>query len=186
MSQYGVRLPYTYGGGHYGNINGPRKNSTSYYGVDPEWGTSIGNYKDSGTGYGPYTHFGPDCSAFVSWALHNGGIKFSVGDSASFKSLGTNHIMDGSYVGKIGDPVVSPGHVQIIVGVNTEEKYYVLAESAGLGSSYIPDTKGISYIKVPFNSPKHTIVDFEEYYTDASKHYTNDDFESVFKAGMLS
>lgn len=184
MADYGVRIPYTYSGGHYSNIQGPRRATTTYYGVDPDWGTPIGKYYYGS--YGPYTHYGPDCSAFVSWALHNGGIKFSVSDSASMRTLGKTYSNDGSYIGQPGDPLVSPGHVQLILSVNEANGTYMTAESGGNRTQYAPDAKGIGYETVKIGDTKYTIVDFSNYYDDASRRYSESEFESAFEAGMIS
>lgn len=186
MNNLDVRIPYTYSGGHGYIINGVSSEvTTSYYGVDPDWGTSIGNYYYS-NGYGPYTNHGPDCSAFVSWVLHNGGVKMSINTATSIKSAGPNYPMDGNYIGQVGDVVSSGGHVRIIVGVNVQEKYYITAESQSREGQFNPDTKGISYKKMDFNNKNYVIVDLSQYYNDSNKNYSQneDEFITAFNNGV--
>ena len=184
MQQFNVRIPYVYGGGHY-SINGVGRATSNLFGVDPQWGTSIGSYRDSRTGYGPYTHYGPDCSGFVYWVLHNGGLKVPFSGSGNMKNYGPNHAMDGSYIGQVGDILVSSGHVMLIAAVNEEEKYYIAAESNGLSSTYRPDTKGISYQKMNFKDKHYVIVDMSNYYNDSSKHYTTEEYSTLYNNGRL-
>ena len=182
MQQFDVRIPYTYGGGH-SSINGIGRATANLFGVDPDWGTPIGTYWTSGMG--PYTHYGPDCSAFVYWALHNGGLKVSFNTSTDMKTYGPNHAMDGSYIGQVGDILVTKGHVMMIAAVKEDEKYYIAAESNGLGAAYRPDTKGISYQKMAFENGHYIIVDMSSYYNDASKHYSTEEYATAFENGRL-
>ena len=189
MKELNVRIPYTYSGGHYGTLPVvTNKSTTSYYGVDPEWGTSIGAYKyPSPDITAIYTHYGPDCSAFVAWALHNGGIKISNNVVSGFKKLGQNYAMDGKYIGQIGDLVASGGHVRIIVSVNTEEGYYITAESQTNQSGYGSDFKGISYEKMNFTNSNYVIVDMSSYYDNSSLNYSKDEdgFIEAYTSGTL-
>lgn len=186
MQQFNVRIPYTYGGGH-GAIKGVGRATANLFGADPQWGTPIGSYSVSckdGT-CGPYTHYGPDCSAFVYWALHNGGLKVSFGGSTNMKYYGTNHNMDGSYIAQVGDVLVSTGHVVLVVAVNEEEQTYITAESNGLSAPYTPDTKGISYRKMAFVDKSYVIVDMSSYYDEDAKHYSVEEYTNAFNNGRL-
>lgn len=182
MQQFGVRIPYAYSGGH-GAIKGVGRSTANLFGVDPQWGTSIGSFWYGS--FGPYTHYGPDCSAFVYWTLHNGGLKVSFNTSTNMKTYGPNHAMDGSYIGQVGDILVSSGHVMMIAAVKEDEKYYIAAESNGLSAAYRPDTKGISYQKMAFENGHYVIVDMSEYYNDASKHYSTEEYATAFENGRL-
>ena len=182
MQQFGVRIPYAYSGGH-SAIKGVGRSTANLFGVDPQWGTSIGAFWYGS--FGPYTHYGPDCSAFVYWALHNGGLKVSFDKSTVMKTYGPNHAMDGSYIGQVGDILVTKGHVMMIVAVKEDEKYYIAAESNGLGAAYRPDTKGISYQKMAFENGHYIIVDMSSYYNDASKHYSTEEYATAFENGRL-
>ncbi len=185
MNQFDIRIPYTYGGGH-SSVKGVGRSVDAYYGVDPDWGTPIGNYYYS-NGYGPYTHYGPDCSAFVVWVLKNGGIKISTVGSQNFKTLPgvTVYNMNDTNRAQIGDVLVSSGHVVIVVGVDEENQQYIVAESNGLGKSYRPYTKGISYTTINFVSNVYVIVDMSAYYNDANKRYTSSEFNEIYNAGLL-
>ena len=101
------------------------------------------------------------------------------------KTYGPNHAMDGSYIGQVGDILVSSGHVMMIAAVKEDEKYYIAAESNGLSAAYRPDTKGISYQKMAFENGHYVIVDMSEYYNDASKHYSTEEYATAFENGRL-
>lgn len=187
MQQFDVRIPYTLSGGHT-SINGVGRSTANLFGVDPAWGTPIGAFYYGKAG--PYTHYGPDCSAFVYWVLHNGGLKVSFNTSIRMKDYGPSYPGDGSYIGQVGDILVhyssnGEGHVSIIVGTNQEESYYIIAESNGLGAAYRPDTKGISYQKINFANNYYDVVDMSSYYNDASKHYSTEEYATTFENGRL-
>ena len=183
MQQFNVRIPYTYGGGH-GAIKGVGRATSNLFGADPQWGTPIGAYYSKS--YGPYTHYGPDCSAFVYWALHNGGLKVSFFSSGDMKKYSTiNYKMDGSHIAQVGDVLVSTGHVVLVVAVNEEEQTYITAESNGLSAPYTPDTKGISYRKMAFVDKSYVIVDMSSYYDEDAKHYSVEEYTNAFNNGRL-
>ena len=188
MNALGVRIPYTFGGNHYSSItNVTNKPSTSFFGVDPEWGTSINNWYYPG-GNKAYTHYGPDCSAFVAWVLHNGGVKISMNSALSFKQVGTNYFMDGKYIAQVGDVVSSGNHVRIIVDVNEAEQYYITAESQTSTGVYEPEFKGISYEKMSFINTKYVIVDMSTYFDNPANNYSANESEFVnrYNAGVLN
>ncbi len=177
MAQYNLRIPYTFGGGHGGySFNGYNKSISSYFGVDPDWGTPI-------TGAGKYTHYGPDCSSFVNWAMKNGGMKHQgvwTYSSQDYKNIGTVHAMNGSYIGQVGDVVFSSGHIRLIVGVNIQEQYYITAESQTNSAPYAPEFKGISYQQMSFSDSNYRIVDLTRFYDNASNRYTNIEYNTAF------
>ena len=177
MAQYDLRIPYTFGGGHGGySFNGYNKAISNYFGVDPDWGTPI-------TGAGKYTHYGPDCSSFVDWAMKNGGIKNQnvwSSTSQSYQNYGVVHAMNGSFIGQVGDIVFSSGHIRLIVGVNIQEQYYITAESQTNSAPYAPEFKGISYQRMNFQDSNYRIVDLTRLYDNASNRYTTNEYIIAF------
>ncbi len=183
LATYDVRIPYRYGGNHgYAattydgrNVNKP---ITTFYGVDPDWGTPI-------TGAGKYTHYGPDCSSLVNWAMRNGGMK-NIYDftSQGYGDKGVIHAMNGSYVGQVGDVLFSDSHIQLVVSV--EDGYYITAESQTNVPPYKPEFKGISYNQMNFATDGYRIVDLTPFYENASYHYSESEYLTRFDQGVLS
>lgn len=113
------------------------------------WGCKITQYQDEPTyGFIPRVKSpnGLDCSGFVSWALLNGG--FDVGDVGAgdiisrkddLYDLGeknkiNNELLNSGKV-KVGDLIAYQAHMAIIVGIDSEDNYYI-AES-------LPNFKGV-------------------------------------------
>ncbi len=139
MNKLGVKLPYVYGGGH----------SSIQTGANPSWGSGAGL----------------DCSSFISWAIHNGGVSIGVHDSSSFASLGNVVDLSDEPVLKPGDIIWRPrrpgkvGHVALVVGYDNNSKQYLTAEA--LGSDY-----GILFHKRKFNASGYKGISMEEYYNN--------------------
>lgn len=155
---YNVVIPYTLGGGHYINIFSNytganiQKTTTTYYGVDPDWGTPI-NYSLNG---GYYDKYGPDCSAWVPWVYHNAGISIGPRLAGSFQYLGTKHPINGDYIASPGDFLESSGHITVIVGVDEEaQKYYIAHASGGKNGTIISP--------VSFSDDGYYIVEMTDY-----------------------
>lgn len=146
---FGIILPYQYTGGHGDGI------STLANG---DWG---GLLATASFGYGKYWRYKSlDCSGFVTWALNNGGFNFPVRLSGDFRSVGPNHPMNSGFVGKIGDLIHQPGHIILIVGVDVENKRYVIAEFTGNGGQ-------VRYLR--FNETvdgPYTVIDMTSYYSN--------------------
>lgn len=116
-----VRIPY-YWGGSYQNI-----------GVNPNFGGQI-SPSVSANG-NTYYYSGFDCSGFASWAIKNGGYKFSRHNTATFHrefSQNSCNVSDASCIGQPGDLINSETcHVQMIVAVDEASNKYYIAESTG-------------------------------------------------------
>lgn len=186
--QYGGRLPYTYGGGHgMGIFNSNRQNidrsTGTYYGADPLWGSPIYNARGGRfTAYingssVPYYYYGPDCSAFIGWALKNGG--FNGRPATDQGHWGTRHYMDGTYKGQPGDLIWHTGHIMLIVGVDEDAQKYYIAHAAG-------GSEGVKINAVSFRWKDNYIVDMTNWY--GSNVTTNDpvEYERLFQAGRLA
>lgn len=127
---HNLKLPYYFGG------------SQQIYGI----GDNIGSLTSpSGmTAESPTRNIKSfDCSGFVSWVIKNGGFKFNRIYSGDFISkFGNNSCVesDSSCYGKPGDVICrnagggdTSRHVMIIVGVDSENGVYYIAESTGKG-----------------------------------------------------
>ncbi len=159
--KYQARLPYTMGGAHPANFYGIPTSAPNSCGSVGIWGSSInGGSGSMMCGYGPYFYSGPDCSGFVSWAIHNGGYKYEGLVASGFGSLGTTHSMS-SFTGKPGDVLYNSGHVVLIVGEDGDN--YIIAEASS-------GENGTRITKEPKTSGRYTVVDMESYYNnDANK-----------------
>ena len=134
-----------------------------YYGIKDSWGGALANPIAENNRL--YKYSGLDCSGFVSWAIYNGGYKFSSMTSESFLSLGTTHPMSNDYTAKAGDLIHHYGHIMIIVGVDESTKTYQVAEAAG-------GDEGIRVISMPFSgntsSKQNNIIDMTSFYSNES------------------
>ena len=196
FAMYGLSIPYLYYGGHYEtfkNISGQEHNypSSSYYGLNPYLGEDIyyngtkgytraKTDKNGKTTYVTYTGLGLDCSGFVTWALHNGGINMSVKTSREYLNLPNANKHDATntseYIGKPGDVFACDGHVALnIKYVSGSDPYYIVIEEAGKGLAVNKYKVNGSYIK------KYKIVDMSYYYQNEK---TNN-FEAAFKNGLI-
>ena len=186
---YGVRIPYTLCGQHYcvdmiSNGTNVNRAATSFYGVDPNWGSTISN---SSTGvyryyyqgsWATYTRYGPDCSGFISWVLHNAGFNTTVLGADTQGNLGTKHALNGTQVGEPGDLLWHSGHIMIIVGVDTSSQVYYIAHAAS-------GSQGVKINTVSFNSPGDYAVDMTEWYENNRLDITDEEFIERFRAGYV-
>ena len=185
---YNARIPYTLCGQHYcddmrdSNENNVNRPGTSFYGVDPNWGTAIHNNSDGTYHYvsseynSVYTGYGPDCSGFVSWVLHNAGFNVQVLGADSFGNLGPRHLLNGAKVGQPGDLVHHNGHIMIIVGVDESKQVYYIAHAAG-------GSEGVKINALSFSSPNDYVVDMTSWYNSHKVSITIDDFRNGYVNG---
>jgi hypothetical protein len=178
-TQYQIRLPYYYSGGH-SAINGVGRSVWSFYGVDPDWGTKGPFYYAK---YGMYPAYGPDCSAFVAWAMKNAGISISsVSTSSSFLNLaGVQNVSllqaDFAEI-KPGDLLHHPGHIELIISVDPASNMLKTAEASGKNGGLRISNRS----KVSSSSYNYTIIRMNGYY---ETHQTPD-FVSKFQSGLLN
>ena len=164
-AEMGYKLNYRWGG-KYGKI-----------GVNPKWGDYLGAHCDGfGARFGSsekclknYLWGGMDCSGFVHWALVNGM------QNSSLKQQNTTTSPYPSYqkvvqldpnraVCRPGGVLVSSGHIVLVVGVDSEKKKYIIAESTG---NFITDDKGGNRLKYySFNQSGYVCKNLEEIYGD--------------------
>ena len=185
---YGVRLPYTYGGNH-GNTpmyhNGVNINlsSTSFYGVDPNWGSVItsasgGEFVSSiGT---TYPRYGPDCSGFITLILRNAGFNAGAASSGTQGNYGTKRRLteNGEPTGQPGDLMWHEGHIMMIVGVDREAQVYYIAHASG-------KKDGVKINSVPFSKSSEYVVDMTEWYANNALNVTEEEFIEIFRNGYV-
>lgn len=155
LNSYGIVLPYYWGGGHSGMING----ASATWGSYKEYYVADHNYT--------YTYTGLDCSGFVSWAIYNGGYNFSGMTSNEFKKIGESvELNPNQAVVQPGDVLLynkpgAGGHVVLVVKVDNANKKYLVAESAG-GSAM-----KLKYSKFAFNQEYYYGVKLDNYYQNS-------------------
>lgn len=115
-------LPY-YWGGYSMNIGLP---------------SSIGSYNPSEPSVSGmiYEYQSFDCSGFVSWAIRNGGYRFTRLTTTDFEQQFGQYgcdITESSCKGQPGDLINSIGHVKMIVSVDESNNIYYVAESTTRG-----------------------------------------------------
>ena len=189
--QYGVRLPYALCGQHYcsdmynsNNVN-VNRHGTSFYGVDPAWGSEIHNKADGTYKYwyngawAVYTRYGPDCSGFISWLLHNAGFSTTVLGADAQGRLGTQSALNGTQVGEPGDLMWTDGHIMVIVGVDTSTKQYYIAHASG-------GSQGVKINTIPFKQSGYYAVDMDDWYSKNKRNISNEDFMAEYRAGYVS
>lgn len=134
MNKYGVRIPYVWGGGHGAISNG----------ASASWGNGSGL----------------DCSGFISWAIYNGGYRFSTSSSGDFRKVGEVVNLDQKEaVLQPGDILWKSGHVALVVGIDHVSREYITAEA--LGARY-----GVLFQRRKFNARSYYGVRMESYYNN--------------------
>lgn len=171
---FNMRLPYAFGGGHAG-LNGVGRSFENYYGVDPAWGTP-GSFN---TSMGMYYYYGPDCSAFVAWAMKNAGFRISNTGSGSFSSLGgvvktSTLTIDFSQI-KPGDLLFHPGHIELIISVDPVNETMKTAEASGREGGMRISTRG--------RKSSYYVLQMENYYNNP--HNYNSNFETDYYKHLL-
>lgn len=181
---YGLRIPYTMCGQHYcsdvymkdttTNVN---RSAISFYGIDPNWGVELNPYRyiDS-----LYSRYGPDCSGFVSWILHNAGFDNShVLGAVAQGEMGPQYSLS-SFVGQPGDVLSNSEHIMFIVGVDTQNKLYYVAHASG-GSS------GTKISTLSFSNTSYKITDMSSWYAEHAVYTeaNEDEFIAAYRAGYV-
>lgn len=148
-NNYGVKVPYFWGGGHY---DGVALGALDYWGSNTCHATA---YNQS------YNYCGLDCSGFVPWAMKNGGFNKGVDLANRFQKMeGAKRVTLRNYpVVQPGDLLESSGHVVLVVDIDEEKGQYVCAEASG-------NESGVQFTRRPFNSSGYWGVDLEEYYSN--------------------
>lgn len=144
-NNYGVKIPYFWGGGHGVIANG----------ADGSWGSSACHTYANGNSY---NYCGLDCSGFVPWAIYNGGFNISPLTTGGFQSLpGAQRVtLTDSAILQPGDLLESSGHIVLIVGI--EGNQYVCAEASG-------NTTGVLFTRRSFDEPRYWGVNMDGFYS---------------------
>lgn len=150
-NNYGVKVPYYWGGGHYDGV---------VVGALGYWGSTQCHTTANGQSY---NYCGLDCSGFVPWAIKNGGFNKGVGLASDFQYMdGANKVkLSNSPVMQPGDLLESDGHVILIVGIDEEAGQYICAEA--MGNAY-----GVLFTRRSFTESGYWGVDLEDYYNNPS------------------
>ncbi len=146
---YGVKVPYYWGGGHYdGVVDG----ALGYWGS-----TQCHTYANNQH----YNYCGFDCSGFVPWAIKNGGFKKGVDLANNFKNMPNARKVQLSNQPELqpGDLLESEGHIVLVVGIDEASGQYICAEA--MGNAY-----GVLFTRRAFNESGYWGVDLEDYYND--------------------
>ena len=129
LKQKGYHLPYYFGGGHAQGIT---------TGVDTKWGYPASKYDSSYVSSNASqgrTIYSYDCSAFVSWAMHNGGCPkkvYSTSNIATDKSMKKRSKISEAQPGDLLNDAGS--HVMLVVQNNGGK--VTLAESTVSGIQF--------------------------------------------------
>lgn len=147
---YGVKVPYYWGGGH---ADGVVVGSLGY------WGSTECRTSANGR---VYDRCGLDCSGFVPWAIKNGGFNMSQNLASNFQYInGARRVSlnSSSAVVQPGDLLESESHVVLVVAIDEENKQYICAEAAGYDY-------GVLFVRRSFGSDGYWGVDMENYYNN--------------------
>ena len=151
-NNYGVKVPYYWGGGHYdGVVVGP----LGYWG-STECHTYANNQH--------YNYCGFDCSGFVPWAIKNGGFNMAQKLAGDFQNIaGAEKVSLKSNLAVLqpGDLLESSGHIVLVIGVDEDMKQYICAEAAG-------NQYGVLFTRRSFNENGYWGVRMDGFYNNPS------------------
>lgn len=146
-NNYGVKVPYYWGGGHYdGVVDG----ALGYWGS-----TQCHTYANNTS----YNYCGLDCSGFVPWAIKNGGFNMSQDLAGNFKNLpGVKKVsLSNSPVLEPGDLLESSGHIVLVIGIEEEAGVYICAEASG-------NSSGVQFTRRSFTDSGYWGVKMDGFY----------------------
>lgn len=148
-NNYGVKVPYFWGGGHGQMIEGAASN----------WGS--GRCFTSANGQA-YTACGLDCSGFITWALYNGGFDVAARSAGSFQNLsGAERVtLEDSAILEPGDLLESNSHIVLVIGVDEDE--YICAEASSR-------TTGVLFTRRPFTKSGYWGVKMDGFYNTQAR-----------------
>lgn len=194
FAAYNTKVPYMFSGGNKDVIgnNGKyvAKANMSYYGINPYFGATLKDpvvRSDSLI----YYHSGLDCSGFVHWALHNGGLDIPYLDTKTYiNEAGKYHItLKGVDEARnqnsiqIGDVLVKNDggknhHAALIVDFDNES--ITVLEEVGNGlqarKRVYSNSKDMEYLSI------FKVADMSYWYDNASH---SDSFRQKFNNGLI-
>lgn len=154
-NNYGVRIPYFWGGGHVANFIQPF--------ADAKWGSGSCSAYDKGGFH--YDRCGLDCSGFVPWAIYNGGFDMKEARLAhTFVNIqGAEKVkLDANQaVLQPGDLLESSMHIVLVIGVDEATKEYICAEASGY-------QYGVWFTRRKFNEKDYYGLRMDNYYNNPS------------------
>ena len=161
LAERGVKLNYQWGG-KYENI-----------GVNPNWGTtadmgwlcgpsSYGAHYDSSICYTNYKWNSFDCSGFVTWAVING-MQKNVSQQSIFASDRIS-LKPSQAVCQPGGVLISSGHIVLVVGLDDDNKRYIVAESTG--SRIAAGTGGVKLSYYNYGDSNYQCSNLNDIYGD--------------------
>ncbi len=161
IAEMGYKLNYQWGGKY------------EHIGVNANWGTpadmswlcssaSYGALYDSSTCYSNYKWHSFDCSGFVTWAVINGMQDDSI--TQSMLRDGNIALDPNKAVCKPGGALSSPGHIVLVIGIDDEQKKYIVAESTG--SRLDTNTGGVKISYYSYNASGYSCNNFDDIYKD--------------------
>lgn len=154
-NNYGVRIPYFWGGGHVANFIQPY--------ADGRWGSnSCSAYDKAGF---HYDRCGLDCSGFVPWAIYNGGFAMQEARLAhtfvNIEGAEKVQLNPNQAVLQPGDLLESSMHIVLVVGVDELSKEYICAEASGY-------QYGVWFTRRKFNEKDYYGLKMDNYYNNPS------------------
>ena len=150
---YGVKVPYYWGGGHY---DGVIIGAHHYWGSDPDCTTYANNQT--------YDYCGLDCSGFVPWAIKNGGFGMNqmlAGDFKDVKGAEKVTLKSNQAVLQPGDLLESEGHIVLVVGIDEDANQYICAEASG-------NQAGVLFTRRSFKDSGYWGVNMDGYYANSA------------------
>ena len=150
---FGVKVPYYWGGGHY---DGVIIGAHHYWGSDPDCTTYANNQT--------YDYCGLDCSGFVPWAIKNGGFgmrQMLAGDFKDINGAQKVTLKANEAVLQPGDLLESEGHIVLVVAIDEDANQYICAEAAG-------NQYGVLFMRRPFKPSGYWGVNMDGYYANSA------------------
>lgn len=146
-NNYGVKVPYYWGGGH---ADGVVDGALGYWGS-----TQCHTYANNQS----YNYCGLDCSGFVPWAIKNGGFNIAQMLAGNFQNMsGVQKVsLSSSAVLEPGDLLESSGHIVLVVGIEESTGNYICAEASG-------NAAGVLFTRRPFNSSGYWGIKMDGWY----------------------
>lgn len=132
LAEMGYKINYQWGG------------QGVFYKGGSNWGVSgstasCGSHSNPSKCYQIYRWQGFDCTGLVEWIINNGtgfaSSFYSPGNVGTIKSLSSSEA-----ICQPGDAIFNSGHITFVVGIDEENRKYIVAESQGYASYGIDPT----------------------------------------------